>query len=90
MATKIFIELKVGLNNFLCNFALPKRSIKVPIVFGGYSDGKVRVHNLRGVVQLASMLAWGASGRRFESCHSDNKKVSLPFCKLTFFYWFLT
>ncbi len=26
---------------------------------------------LRGVVQLASILAWGASGRPFESGHSD-------------------
>ena len=30
----------------------------------------------RGVVQLASMLAWGASGRRFESCHSDTARRS--------------
>ena len=30
----------------------------------------------RGVVQLASMLAWGASGRRFESCHSDSARRS--------------
>ena len=29
----------------------------------------------RGVVQLASILAWGASGRPFESGHSDNKVV---------------
>ncbi len=27
----------------------------------------------RGVVQLASILAWGASGRPFESGHSDKK-----------------
>ena len=26
---------------------------------------------IRGVVQLASILAWGASGRPFESGHSD-------------------
>ncbi len=25
----------------------------------------------RGVAQLASVLAWGASGRQFESDHSD-------------------
>ncbi len=30
---------------------------------------------LRGVVQLASMLAWGASGRPFESGHSDRKSL---------------
>ena len=28
----------------------------------------------RGVVQLASILAWGASGRPFESGRSDGKK----------------
>lgn len=30
--------------------------------------------NVRGVVQSASILAWGASGRPFESGHSDTKK----------------
>jgi hypothetical protein len=35
---------------------------------------KTFLKSIRGVVQLASMLAWGASGRRFESCHSDNTK----------------
>ncbi len=29
----------------------------------------------RGVVQSASILAWGASGRPFESGHSDEKAV---------------
>ena len=28
----------------------------------------------RGVAQLASVLAWGASGRQFESDHSDKVK----------------
>ena len=28
-------------------------------------------NNDRGVAQLASVLAWGASGRQFESDHSD-------------------
>ena len=28
----------------------------------------------RGVAQLASVLAWGASGRPFESGHPDDKK----------------
>ena len=27
---------------------------------------------IRGVAQLASVLAWGASGRKFESSHPDN------------------
>ncbi len=29
----------------------------------------------RGVAQLASVLAWGASGQEFESLHSDKKAV---------------
>ena len=29
----------------------------------------------RGVAQLASVLAWGASGREFESHHSDFSKA---------------
>ena len=29
---------------------------------------------LRGVAQLASVLAWGASGRPFESGHPDQKR----------------
>ncbi len=28
---------------------------------------------IRGVVQMARMLAWGASGRRFESCLPDRE-----------------
>ena len=28
------------------------------------------------MVQLASILAWGASGRPFESGHSDNKRIA--------------
>ncbi len=36
-----------------------------------------QVINTRGVAQLASVLAWGASGRKFESSHPDNKKVYL-------------
>ena len=38
----------------------------------------------RGVAQLASVLAWGASGRQFESDHSDFEKV----LKSTFFLSF--
>lgn len=29
----------------------------------------------RGVAQLASVLAWGASGRQFESDHSDKQYI---------------
>lgn len=33
--------------------------------------------NERGVAQLASVLAWGARGRKFESSHPDvQKKVT--------------
>ena len=39
----------------------------------------------RGVVQLASILAWGASGRPFESGRSDkNKKASTVLWMLFF------
>jgi hypothetical protein len=31
---------------------------------------------IRGVAQLASVLAWGASGRPFESDHPDKKVFS--------------
>ena len=34
---------------------------------------------IRGVVQLASILAWGASGRPFESGHSDAQQKSSRF-----------
>ena len=36
-----------------------------------FSKQKKFLEIYRGVVQLASMLAWGASGRAFESRHSD-------------------
>ena len=40
----------------------------------------------RGVAQLASVLAWGASGRPFESGHPDKKEAfSLFFLLYTFF-----
>ncbi len=32
----------------------------------------------RGVAQLASVLAWGASGRPFESDHPDKQEAHLP------------
>ena len=41
----------------------------------------------RGVVQLASILAWGASGRQFESGRSDKKgqqKPVVPFITLVY------
>ena len=29
----------------------------------------------RGVAQFGSALEWGSRGRKFDSCHSDQKKV---------------
>jgi len=29
--------------------------------------------HVRGVAQVARVLAWGARGRKFKSCHSDHK-----------------
>ncbi len=29
----------------------------------------------RGVAQPGRVLAWGARGRRFESCHPDHRKT---------------
>lgn len=43
----------------------------------------------RGVVQLASMLAWGASGRPFESGHSDTFYLKEPLSWGSFFCYFL-
>jgi len=48
-------------------------SKKVPI----FAPANRKISNAnqcnRGVVQLASILAWGASGRPFESGHSDKR-----------------
>jgi len=47
----------------------------------------------RGVAQLASVLAWGASGRPFESDHPDNFKLSVGqlflSCSMTYFVYIL-
>ena len=55
---QIFNPICIRHQNFL-NFAPPNAEI--------YSAYK----RMRGVAQLASVLAWGASGRQFESDHSD-------------------
>ena len=43
----------------------------------------------RGVAQLASVLAWGASGRQFESDHSDKikSKISVNLYFTEIFYY---
>ena len=40
---------------------------------------------IRGVAQLASALAWGARGRKFESSHPDIEKGSMVSAVLFFF-----
>lgn len=51
-------------------------AIKKKIIFAALFNNPLLgiVFKYRGVVQLASMLAWGASGRPFESGHSDKSK----------------
>ena len=39
----------------------------------------------RGVAQLASALAWGARGRKFESFHPDNFKKEFRFTGTLFY-----
>ena len=44
---------------------------------------------IRGVAQLASVLAWGARGRKFESSHPDKKpkhEVSAFLCRFDIRY----
>lgn len=52
-------------------------AIKKKIIFAALIKNRLLgiVFRNRGVVQLASMLAWGASGRPFESGHSDKYRV---------------
>ena len=40
----------------------------------------------RGVAQLASALAWGARGRKFESSHPDESKRKKAVMKITAFF----
>jgi hypothetical protein len=43
----------------------------------------------RGVAQLASVLAWGARGRKFESSHPDLEKQGFQvFWKPFFITWY--
>ena len=39
----------------------------------------VHKKSIRGVAQLASVPAWGAGGRKFESCHPDYLKIRISF-----------
>lgn len=42
---------------------------------------------IRGVAQVARVLAWGARGRKFKSCHSDHcHKVT---CLVAFYCIFI-
>jgi hypothetical protein len=40
-------------------------------------------NDIRGVAQSGSVLAWGASGRRFKSCRPDQKKQTLDIMTIT-------
>ncbi len=42
---------------------------------------------IRGVAQLASALAWGARGRKFESSHPDIEKKKARFLPCFFCYY---
>lgn len=42
----------------------------------------------RGVAQLASVLAWGARGRKFESSHPDLKINHLQTCFVGGFFFY--
>ena len=43
---------------------------------------------VRGVAQLASALAWGARGRKFESSRPDKKREKQSFLSFFCFRWF--
>ncbi len=55
-------KLKFADNYLFVNFATQLQPGTNPVLF-------------RGVAQLASALAWGARGRKFESSHPDNKET---------------
>ena len=53
----------------------------------------VLYYSVRGVAQPGSALAWGARGRKFKSCHPDEKKASLLIAACWLFcvyYWMLS
>jgi len=52
-------------------------------------NNRIFAAQYRGVVQLASILAWGASGRPFESGRSDKKPSligRLFLCTIYFYF----
>ena len=79
------------------NFAdSPKLIIfAVPLKKGTYTLNHTHTQSqtsIRGVAQLASALAWGARGRKFESSHPDNsgfipkqKPANVMICRLFHF-----
>ena len=51
-----------------------------------FRAGHIKIGNVvRGVAQPGRVLAWGARGRRFESCHPDHKNKKRP-CADFYFY----
>ena len=43
-----------------------------------------------GVAQFGSALEWGSRGRRFDSCHSDQKETTIFDRKLSFLFVLFT
>ncbi len=43
-----------------------------------------------GVAQIGSALEWGSRGRRFNSCHSDQKETTIFDRKLSFLFVLFT
>ncbi len=48
--------------------------------------GKTAVDNCLGVAQFGSVLEWGSRGRKFDSCHPDQKKGERCVHLFPFFY----
>ena len=57
------------------------KTICIFIVFG------YNTRVFRGVAQPGRVLAWGARGRRFESCHPDHKNKNRPCVGFCFYQW---
>ena len=60
-----------GIDNFykkIIRFAAPNTAERYLLSFPDWNK-----KTSRDVAQLGSVLAWGARGRRFKSCHPDEK-----------------
>lgn len=63
-------------------FATQKKPIKL---YCKATQAAMSEKIVRGVAQLASVLAWGASGRKFESSHPDGFKKGVSVFETPFF-----